>query len=285
MDIIKGIDNGVNSIMEPLLQQPTLIRGFIHLFLIVYAAKLAPMLPKEFLAVFDNAYFKLFVFSLILWTAQFSPSTSLLIALSFIMTANYLNHKHLWETMDNVPSSTVAPSHDMAVDVATTQVQKQVAATPVVDAVTHQTQTMVIQPTVVQTATGATVINPSVVLASAVVQSKDGQKVVVTPNVTVVDAPSSQPAAPVAPVAAVVPVVAAPAAATPAATVAPVDSMPVVGAPVVASVPAAPVAPAPVAAATPAAADETISCYPLRQVDLSKVDGYEPSDGAPYSKI
>jgi hypothetical protein len=100
MEVIKKLDNGINSILSTLIKEPTLIRGAIHLLLMLYAARIAPKLPDAVLALFENQYFKLFVFSLILWTAQFSPSTSILIAIAFMVSINYVNQKPLWEFMD-----------------------------------------------------------------------------------------------------------------------------------------------------------------------------------------
>ena len=100
MEIIKKLDNGVNSILSTLMKEPTLIRGSIHLLLMLYAARIAPKLPDAVLVLFENQYFKLFIFSLILWTAQFSPSTSILIAIAFMVSINYVNQKPLWEFMD-----------------------------------------------------------------------------------------------------------------------------------------------------------------------------------------
>jgi hypothetical protein len=100
MEVIKKLDNGINSILSTLIREPTLIRGSIHLLLMLYAARIAPKLPDAVLSLFENQYFKLFVFALILWTAQFSPSTSILIAIAFMVSVNYANQKPLWEFMD-----------------------------------------------------------------------------------------------------------------------------------------------------------------------------------------
>ena len=68
MEVIKKLDNGVNSILSTLMKEPTLIRGSIHLLLMLYAARIAPKLPDAVLVLFENQYFKLFIFSLILWS-------------------------------------------------------------------------------------------------------------------------------------------------------------------------------------------------------------------------
>ncbi|NBP13180.1 hypothetical protein EBU95_02145 [bacterium] len=110
MDFIKKFDNQVNEIFEGIVKKPEYVRGALHLLLILYAAKIAPVLPNHILSLFDNAYFKLFVFSLILWTAQFSPSTAILISLSFMISVNLLNNKKAWEFMENTtPEPVVRP--------------------------------------------------------------------------------------------------------------------------------------------------------------------------------
>lgn len=101
-NIIQTVDSNVNSILQNYVQKPTLIRGLVHLLLMLYVVKLAPQPPAQVLRLFENIYFKLFVFSMVLWTAQFSPSTSLLIALAFLVTMNYINTGKVWEYMDNI---------------------------------------------------------------------------------------------------------------------------------------------------------------------------------------
>jgi hypothetical protein len=101
---IKQFDDQVNKTLSNLLQRQNLIRGLVHLMLVLYAARLAPTLPQQVLLLFENAYFKLFVFSLVLWTAQFSPSTSILIALGFMVSVNYATNKPLWEFLENMES-------------------------------------------------------------------------------------------------------------------------------------------------------------------------------------
>lgn len=100
------VDQKMNQVLKT-VTKPTIVKGLIHLLLILYAARLAPMLPEPAMKLFDNAYFKLFVFSLILWTAQFSPSISILIALSFMITVNYTSNKPLWEFLENVEAEPV----------------------------------------------------------------------------------------------------------------------------------------------------------------------------------
>jgi hypothetical protein len=111
-NILGNFDSGVNSILNEYVRKPTIIRGLVHLLLILYATRMAPTPPKAILRLFENAYFKLFTFSLVIWTAQFSPSTSILIALAFMVTVNYTTTGKLWEMMDNIGAMEQEPASE-----------------------------------------------------------------------------------------------------------------------------------------------------------------------------
>jgi hypothetical protein len=209
MDQINTFDNKVADILR-YIEKPTFVKGMVYLCLMLYAARIAPVPPKAVLQLFENVYFKLFVFSLILWTAQISPSTSILIALAFMVTINYTTTGKIWEMLDNVqstPNTTMtptAPTQAIAMQAAATVMADQTASTQVVNNVAQNPNTLVITPSIVQTPQGPTVVNPSVVIGSAVVTSPSGQQVVVTPTVTSVtavapDTPVATPATTVTP--------------------------------------------------------------------------------------
>lgn len=136
MNVVQNIDAGLNSILNDYVRKPTLIRAVVHLMLILYAARLAPTPPKIVLQLFDNVYFKLCIFSLVLWTAQFSPSTSILIALAFMVTVNYTTTGKLWEMMDNIgvvaqPPASISTAID-AVKVLSEAAVSPIASSPTV---------------------------------------------------------------------------------------------------------------------------------------------------------
>jgi hypothetical protein len=128
MNIVGNFDSGLNSILNEYVKKPTIIRGIVHLLLILYVARLAPTPPKAVLKLFENVYFKLFIFSLVLWTAQFSPSTSILIALAFMITVNYTTTGKVWEMMDNIGVTVQPVSIPTAVEAV--QALVQAAASP-----------------------------------------------------------------------------------------------------------------------------------------------------------
>jgi hypothetical protein len=109
-NIVQTFDSSINTLLQDYVKKPTIIRGIVHLLLMLYVVRLAPQPPKPVLDLFENVYFKLFIFSLVLWTAQFSPSTSLLIALAFLVTMNYVNTGKVWEFLENVQEEVEQPT-------------------------------------------------------------------------------------------------------------------------------------------------------------------------------
>jgi hypothetical protein len=280
MEYVKTLDTQINDTLSQFVRKPTLIRGIVHLLLVLYSARLAPTLPKRVLLLFENQYFKLFVFSLVLWTAQFSPSTSILIAVAFMVTVNYANQRPLWEFIENTEavqtSAPEAPNKDVAVAATAAVVNAQVENTPVVTAVEQKPETIVVQPQIVPGPNGPTVVNPTVVVAPVVVETPAGEKVVVHPDVATVKVDHEAAAAVMAakveekPVEA--PVVEAPKVEAPAVEAPAVEAPKVEAAPAPAPAPVQPKEqvpePAPTAAVQLAAQE---GCYPIRRYDMTKV--------------
>jgi hypothetical protein len=100
MEYINALDSHIEETMS-VFKKTFYLKAALHLLIVLYAAKLAPALPLEVLTLFENQYFKLLIFSLILWTAQFSPSTAILISVAFMVSMNAVNKKALWEFLEN----------------------------------------------------------------------------------------------------------------------------------------------------------------------------------------
>jgi hypothetical protein len=191
MEYVKKFDSATNQLMDKVYKRPQMVAAFVHMLIILYAARLAPELPRPVLNIVNNPYFKLFIFSLILWTAKASPSTSILIALAFMVTMNYANNKPLWEFLDNVDSydpleTVLAPTKDIAVKKAVETVDSQKAAPVVVDNVIQDSKTVYIAPKVVNTQNGPAVVNPTVVVTPAIVSDKTGKQYVIQPDMTLI---------------------------------------------------------------------------------------------------
>lgn len=61
-------------------------KGFLKLFLVLYAGMAAPKLPNRILSLLDHTAFRLLVLFLVLWTGNSDPTLSLLIAVAFTVT-------------------------------------------------------------------------------------------------------------------------------------------------------------------------------------------------------
>jgi hypothetical protein len=170
MDTIKmsvdAFDNKVGSVLSNYMEKPTLVKGVVHLLLMLYVARIAPIPPKIVLDLFANIYFKLFIFSVVLWTAQFSPSTSILIALAFLVTINYTTTGKLWEMLDNVSSDT------------TTKPTVQQSAQAVDLLAKAATSSSPSDPATVQTVANVAVANATTPQAVAAIQALAQQAVV-----------------------------------------------------------------------------------------------------------
>jgi len=100
MNYISKFDSIVEKYANEYLRNKNVVYGIVFLFLMLYSAHIAPKLPLSVVQVFDNTFFKIFIFTLILWIARVSPSMSILIAVAFLMTTNVMNQKKLLEFMD-----------------------------------------------------------------------------------------------------------------------------------------------------------------------------------------
>lgn len=274
MDYVKLFDDTLNERLSQLVRKPTLVRGIVHLLLILYSARLAPTLPRQVMLLFENQYFKLFIFSLILWTAQFSPSTSILIAIAFMVTVNYSNQRPLWEMLENIEeeanaeSAPEAPTKEMAVEATAAVVNAQVENTPVVTGVSQKEETIVVQPKIVDTPQGPVVVNPTIVIAPVVVETPSGEKMIIKPDVSNVKVDEKAAAAVMAGNAAPAPV--------------PVAEQIPVAVPEFVFVPAPEPVPAPAPAPSPAEPKEQraepAGCYPIRRYDMQKVSPQSMDD-------
>lgn len=107
MEYQKRFDSFITKNFNKYVRSPQIVYGTIILLLALYMSQTAPQLPKPVINVLDNTFFKLFVFILILWIAQVSPSLSILIAIAFLMIMNYVNNRKLFEFLDNTAESAV----------------------------------------------------------------------------------------------------------------------------------------------------------------------------------
>ena len=238
---VKTFDTTVSSTLQR-LEQPVIVRALVTLFLMLYAARIAPAPPQVILDLFGNFYFRLFIFTLILWTAQLSPSTAILIALAFLITINYSNSGKLFEPLENTPAT---PEESVKAVVALSEAAAQPEA---------------VDPTIVQKVAEIAVANVTTEEGAAAVQALAQQAM--TP---VAGVPEKVEAA-VQQAVESIPVPEAPV----AVAEAPVAVAPVAVAPVVEGVSTMDSELAPVEAVV--AAPVETGCYPVRNHDMTKVE-------------
>jgi hypothetical protein len=253
MEYINALDSHIEKTMSP-FKKTFYLKGVLHLLIVLYAAKLAPELPIEVLSLFENQYFKLLIFSLILWTAQFSPSTAILISVAFMVSMNAVNKKALWEFLENTSAPAPAPEPASAPAPAPAQVV-EVSPAQSIEAVKILAQ-----------AASSNEASPSAVVAN--VANIAAANVTTEVGANALKQLAEQ---------AIVPESGAPPKVE-EAIIKVVDSIPP---------PPPPPAPAPipqiaqkVAVSEPALAPPSTGCYPIRRYDMSKVVSARPSDNS-----
>ena len=83
--------------------------AFLQIFVILYGSLVAPKLPASALWIFDTFLFRVLVMFVIAMLATREPALSLLVAVAFIMTLNYLNGKKLLEAFRVEQNTNVHP--------------------------------------------------------------------------------------------------------------------------------------------------------------------------------
>ena len=89
-------DQFVNSNLSVIDNETSL--AVIRLVLVLYASLAAPKLPYSVLKLLDNSLFRMAVLFMVVWTANKDPTTSLLIAVSLVVTMNTLAGRKPFET-------------------------------------------------------------------------------------------------------------------------------------------------------------------------------------------
>jgi hypothetical protein len=117
MNYVNKFDNFIEKYANDFVRNQNVVYGIVFLFLMLYSAQIAPKLPLNVLRVFDNTFFKIFIFALILWVARVSPSMAILIAVAFLMSTNVMNNKKLLEFMGNENMDDVEYEEEMDEDV------------------------------------------------------------------------------------------------------------------------------------------------------------------------
>lgn len=87
---ISNIDSAVTNEMTSFVKSYPWFLVVLKIIIIVYAAKVAPTIPLKYAWIFSNMYFRMAVLALVVWSYSHDPVASVLIAVAFFMTINYL---------------------------------------------------------------------------------------------------------------------------------------------------------------------------------------------------
>lgn len=87
---MKTFDNTVRGMLS-FVDNNEYITAALTLFLIVYASYAAPKLPPYILKLFDNPFFKLLIFFLIVYTARRNPTVAIVAAVALMVSIHALN--------------------------------------------------------------------------------------------------------------------------------------------------------------------------------------------------
>lgn len=160
MDQVKKSLNQANTFIEKHLGKIVhnqYVFPVLHLMIILYAAKVAPILPQEILKIFDNFFFKIVFMFLILFTARFEPMTAIFITIAFLITMNYVHHGKLIEFLDNVDNEMA--SQGAVLQVASNIVETTPESTPESTPETTPETTPEITPESTPTPSGSIFVN------------------------------------------------------------------------------------------------------------------------------
>lgn len=185
METYEKMSQMLNTTFSKTLGYNNIVSGIVYFLILLYISMLSPEVPPMVQTLFKNAFFKVFVFTVIMWSAKIDPLTAILLSVAFLVTMNYVNNKPLWEFVDNVVTETnvVAPTKEIAVDGSVAVLKSQAENPQTVSSITETAATTIVTPLVQD----GNVSVPSVVIVPTVVKSDNGQEMIVTPNVTLVE--------------------------------------------------------------------------------------------------
>ena len=86
--------NDLQSMLEQKFTNPYIL-GIVKLLIILYSCLVAPTLPVEILAIFDNTIVKILVLVLIFYSASIEPMMAILLGVGLFITLQTLNNVKL----------------------------------------------------------------------------------------------------------------------------------------------------------------------------------------------
>lgn len=101
MTLPNDFDNYINYYFQDYRDSKNnMIKAILTLFLIMYAGLIAPKLPSKMNKIFNNNFFRIIALFLIALLYNFSPTVSIVSAISIIFTIEIINRKSMEECIN-----------------------------------------------------------------------------------------------------------------------------------------------------------------------------------------
>ena len=101
MDQVNNFINNTMKGFDSLMTNPY-FATVITIILAVYASLASPNLPNFLKKLFDNSIFKIIIITFIAYRANSNPQLSLLVAICFVVTLNFLAEKETKEAFEQI---------------------------------------------------------------------------------------------------------------------------------------------------------------------------------------
>jgi hypothetical protein len=111
-----AIVNRINSVLQQglyVVDENEFLSNALLVLLVMYAALVAPNLSENVASIFDNVFFRLFVFFIIAFTATTNPSVAILLAICTLVSLHTLtSHKVDRKMMTLVQNQVAVPGNN-----------------------------------------------------------------------------------------------------------------------------------------------------------------------------
>ena len=94
--------NVLDNVNLSMVKENEHVYTILSLFLVLYGSLARPQLPKFVERLFENQIFRILVLALIVYRGNDDPKLSLIIAIGFTLTMNYLSRQKIEEQFQQV---------------------------------------------------------------------------------------------------------------------------------------------------------------------------------------
>ena len=101
MNTFKQVEITVKTNLDKILSNG-IIMGFLKIFLVLYAVKIAPSPPEQINVLFDNTYFKIFAVALLAYISSVDFQLVILLAIILVLGFNVLSGRKMLESFKSV---------------------------------------------------------------------------------------------------------------------------------------------------------------------------------------